>query len=82
MRLSDQLRTLDAESLRVAKENAARGRRFSTISVLRVPWGFAKRYIFKAGFLDGVDGFVAAELGAMEDLLQDARLLELEEKQD
>jgi len=74
--LTDYLRQLDTQTAFVAKARAAKGQCFGVGSMLRVPWGFTKRYIFKGGFLGGAEGFVSAALGAMEDLLQDARLLE------
>ena len=76
--LSEYLQKLDRYTTLAAAERHRRGRRFSPLSALRWPWGFFRRYVLKAGALDGYAGFLAAALGGLYDLLKDAKLRELE----
>ena len=50
------------------------------LSALRLPWGFFRRYVLQAGFLDGYAGFLLASLGGLYDLLKVAKLRELQQQ--
>lgn len=76
--LSEYLQKLDRYTTLAAEDRHRRGRKFSPWSALRWPWGFFRRYVLKAGALDGYAGFLAAALGGLYDLLKDAKLRELE----
>jgi len=48
--------------------------------IVRPPVRFFKSYIFKAGFLDGRQGFILAGLGAFYVFIKHLKLWELEQK--
>jgi len=77
--LSDHLRQIDFFTTIAAREKRARGERSSLLRMaLRPTWKFFRMYLFKAGFLDGVQGFVVAALGCHYVFLKYAKLRELE----
>jgi glycosyltransferase involved in cell wall biosynthesis len=76
--LGRYLRKLDLYTDLAARDLAARGARFRLRDlVLRPPATFVKRYLLKAGFRDGVPGFLLAALSATHVLVKYARLWEL-----
>jgi len=76
--LSEWLCKLDLYAGLGAQERTRRGRRFYSLSGLRAPWGFFRRYVLRLGFLDGYPGYLAAALGATYDMLKLAKQRELE----
>lgn len=62
----------------VARARRGEGARFSAASALRLPWGFASRYLFRLGFLDGYAGFAYASLSAFYDFVKYAKLHDIE----
>ena len=79
--VSAHLRQIDFFTTISAKEKHARGVRFGLWQVaLRPPGKFLRMYILKAGFLDGVAGFLIAVLGSYYVFLKYAKLRELERK--
>jgi glycosyltransferase involved in cell wall biosynthesis len=78
--LSEYLSKLDRYTTLAAAQRQGAGRRFSTWSALRLPWGFGRRYLLQLGILDGYAGFLAAALGGVYELLREAKLQELEER--
>ena len=76
--IADQLRTIDRFTTVAARELHARGRGGALPGMLlHPPAKFAKMYLLKAGFLDGVPGFVVAVLGGYYVFLKYAKLWEL-----
>jgi hypothetical protein len=62
-----------------AEELHHRGRRFHWWDLfVRPPWFFFRMYVLKAGFLDGVHGFILALLSATYVLMKYAKLWELQ----
>ncbi len=77
--LDDYLEKQNRYTSAVAREKRARGQRFSPLSAAaRLPWGFGRRYLLQAGFLDGWPGFAYAALSAYYDFLKVAKLRDLE----
>jgi glycosyltransferase involved in cell wall biosynthesis len=77
--LSEYLRKVDRYSTLQAEERWVRGVRFSPwIAALRLPFGFAWRYLVQLGFLDGYAGFLHAVLATYGDFIKLAKLRELE----
>jgi glycosyltransferase involved in cell wall biosynthesis len=77
--LSDHLRQIDFFTDIAAREKRARGVRSSLPALVLRPFGkFLRMYLLKAGFLDGVAGFVVAITGAYYVFLKYAKLRELE----
>lgn len=61
-----------------AEELYERGERFSIIQLLvRPPWVFLKMYVVRAGFLDGLAGFVLCALSSLYVFTKYAKLWEL-----
>lgn len=76
--IADHLRTIDRFTTVAARELDARGRGGALSGMLlRPPARFAKMYLLKAGFLDGVPGFVVSVLGGYYVFLKYAKLWEL-----
>ncbi len=76
--LSDHLRTIDSFTTIAAREKHARGRRASVVDLtLRPLWKFLRMYVLKAGFRDGLPGFVVAVTGSFYVFLKYAKLREL-----
>jgi hypothetical protein len=76
--ISDHLRTIDRFTSVAAGELHARGRgRALAGMLLNAPAKFLKMYVLKAGFLDGVPGFIVAALGSYYVFLRYAKLWEL-----
>ncbi len=65
----------------LARERHLAGRRFSTLSALRWPLGFLKRYVLQLGFLDGYAGYLHASLSGLYDFMKYAKLDDLEREQ-
>ena len=66
-----------------AEKSFARGKRANFFNILFAPLGmFFKRYVFNAGFLDGVHGFVLSLLAAVSTSLKYIKLWELQETED
>jgi len=76
--ISDHLRTIDRFTSVAAGELHARGRGVALAGMLlNAPAKFLKMYVLKAGFLDGVPGFIVAALGSYYVFLRYAKLWEL-----
>jgi len=77
--ISDHLRQIDFFTDIAAKEKRARGERASFAKMaLRPAWKFLRMYILRAGFLDGLPGFIVAATGAYYVFLKYAKVRELE----
>jgi len=77
--LADQLDRIRRFSVIEAREIVAAGRRVRLFDmVLRPPARFARAFLLKAGFLDGVPGFVIAAMTAFHVFLKYARAWELQ----
>ena len=77
--IRDHLRTIDRFTSVSAGELHARGRSGAVAGMLlNAPAKFLKMYLLKAGFLDGVPGFVVAVLGSYYVFLKYAKLWELQ----
>jgi glycosyltransferase involved in cell wall biosynthesis len=76
--ISDHLLTIDRFTTEAARAMAARGARGAAVGMLvQPPLKFLKMYLLKAGFLDGLPGFVVAVLGSYYVFLKYAKLREL-----
>lgn len=76
--LADHVRTMDRYTAEAARALAARGARGGLGGMIAAPpLKFLKMYLVKAGFLDGVPGFVAAVMGSYYVFLKQAKLWEL-----
>lgn len=74
--LSDHLRTIDRYTTVAAEEKHARGEKARLVDLTLRPFGkFVRMYVVKAGWLDGVAGFVVAITGAFYVFLKYAKLL-------
>jgi glycosyltransferase involved in cell wall biosynthesis len=77
--LADQLERIRSFSAIEAREMLAAGRRVRLRDMaLRPPARFARAFLLKAGFLDGVPGFVIAAMTAFHVFLKYARAWELQ----
>jgi glycosyltransferase involved in cell wall biosynthesis len=77
--ISDHLKTVDSFTTIAAREKHAAGRRAGVVDLTLRPFGkFLRMYVLKAGFLDGVAGFVVAAIGAFYVFLKYAKLREME----
>ncbi|MEW6486596.1 MAG: glycosyltransferase family 2 protein [Thermodesulfobacteriota bacterium] len=77
--LSDHLATINSFTSVLAREHAARGRRFSWAALLlRPPLEFFKKYVLRQGFRDGAAGFLVSALSAVYVFLKFAKLWEAE----
>ncbi|WP_253696988.1 glycosyltransferase family 2 protein [Bdellovibrio bacteriovorus] len=80
--ISDQVLTNDRYSTLGAKELAAAGKKFSYLKMIFKPWGkFVETYFVKAGFLDGLPGFIIAVGASYSLFLKFAKLWEMERAQ-
>jgi glycosyltransferase involved in cell wall biosynthesis len=69
--LSEHLRTLDRYTTLAAEELVARHIRVPLWSLLLDPaWTFARAYFLKAGFLDGLEGLIIAQMAAFYTFLK------------
>ena len=76
--IKDHLRTIDRFTSVSAGELHARGRGGALAGMLlNAPAKFLKMYVLKAGFLDGLPGFIVAVLGSYYVFLKYAKLWEL-----
>lgn len=76
--LSDQVVTNDRYSSLQARERFARGERFSLPKLVFKPWvKFVETYFLKAGFRDGLPGFLISVSAAYSVFLRHAKLWEL-----
>jgi len=76
--LSDQIQTINKFSSIVAFTRQAHGRPFRTLKLVFKPVSkFLEMYLFKAGFLDGMPGFIVAVASAFSTFLKWAKLYEL-----
>lgn len=76
--IADHLRTIDRFTTIGARELHARGRGGASWRMfVHPPLRFLKMYLLKAGFLDGLPGFVVAVLGGYYVFLKYAKLWEL-----
>ncbi len=63
--LSEHLRTMDRYTTLAAQEIVARERKVTrALILLDPPWTFLRTYVFKLGFLDGVEGLAVAYMAA------------------
>lgn len=77
--LSDQVITNDRYSTLGARQLQESGARFSYLKLFFKPFGkFVETYVFKAGFLDGLPGFVISVGAAYSLFLKYAKLWELQ----
>ncbi|MFH0944035.1 MAG: glycosyltransferase family 2 protein [Planctomycetota bacterium] len=75
--LSHHLRKIDSYTSIIAERRVAAGERCSLFRlVTRPPLRFLKMYLLKAGFLDGVRGFIVAWMGAVYVFMKYAKLWE------
>lgn len=75
--IADHLRSMDRFTSVAAGEYHARGRGGAVaMMILGPPAKFAKMYLLKAGFLDGLPGFVVAVMGSYYVFLKYAKLWE------
>lgn len=80
--LADQVQTNNRYSGLGAQSLAASGRRFSLFHLLtKPPTKFIETYFFKAGFLDGLPGFLISVSAAYSVFLKWAKLWEIERVQ-
>ena len=76
--IADHLRTIDRFTSVAARELLDRRQGGAVLKmILNPPAKFAKMYLLKAGFLDGLPGFVVAALGSYYVFLKYAKLWEL-----
>jgi len=76
--IADHLLTIDRFTTAAARAMAARGARGAAVGMLvQPPLKFLKMYLLKAGFLDGLPGFIVAVLGSYYVFLKYAKLWEL-----
>jgi len=79
--ISDQLRQIESFSTARAKLLKRRGRRFNIFQLtFRPVWKFFNTYILRAGFLDGLPGFIISALSAYHVFATWAKLWQLESK--
>jgi len=77
------LRTVQRYTTLAAREQLRRGRSFSIFRLLGSPLVlFAKQYVWKRGFLDGMPGLVACVLSGVHEFVKYAKLYELEKRPD
>jgi len=77
--IQDHLRTIDRFTSVAAGKQHERGRGGALAGMLfNAPAKFAKMYFLKAGFLDGLPGFIVAVLGSYYVFLKYAKLWELQ----
>jgi hypothetical protein len=76
--IADHLRSIDRLTTEAARAMAARGTRAAAAGMLvQPPLKFLKMYLLKAGFLDGLPGFISAVMGGYYVFLKYAKLWEL-----
>lgn len=76
--LAHHVRTINSFTDIAAREKHARGERATIFDLTVRPWArFARMYIVRRGFLDGVPGFVVAVMGAFYVFLRYAKLRSL-----
>ncbi len=76
--IADHLRTIDSFTTIAAREKLAQGRSAGVTDLALRPIGkFLRMYVAKAGFRDGVPGFVVSVTGAYYVFLKYAKLWEL-----
>lgn len=76
--LSDHIMTIQRYSELWAEREAKAGRKSSIFDIILRPCArFIKLYILRAGFLDGVPGFIASVMGTWYTFLRYARLYEI-----
>lgn len=77
---SEYLRKLECYSTLAALDCRDRGRRATPWALVSGPLGvFARAYLLRRGFLDGVPGFAVAAMGAVSTFSKYAKLRELEQ---
>jgi len=78
-----QIRTIDRYSEAYAQDLYSSGRRFHLINMLMRPiYRFFRDYLFKRGFLDGIPGIIIVASTMYYVFMKQARLWELERKND
>jgi glycosyltransferase involved in cell wall biosynthesis len=79
--VSEHLSAINKYTTLEAMDSFKKGRRASGYSILIKPgYFFIKKYFFKAGFLDGFQGFLYQFLSAFYVFMHEIKLLELEKK--
>lgn len=77
------LRRLDRYTAQAAGQMFAEGRRTGALAAWgHGAWAFANRYLLRAGFLDGWEGYLAARLEGLYTFAKYARLRELWQKEE
>jgi glycosyltransferase involved in cell wall biosynthesis len=72
--LSEHLKTMDTYTTLAAQQFVARGERVGYFHLLAHPiWTFWKTYLWKRGFLDGIEGLTIAYMAALYDFLKYAK---------
>jgi glycosyltransferase involved in cell wall biosynthesis len=72
--LSEHLRTMDRYTTLAAEELVAQKRRIGLSHLIFDPaWTFCRTYVFRAGFLDGVEGLTIAYMAALYTFLKYAK---------
>ncbi len=72
--LSQHLRTMDRYTTLAAEEIVARGKSVTFSQLLfEPPWVFLRTYVFKLGFLDGVEGMAVAYMAALYNFVKYAK---------
>lgn len=75
-------RKLNKYTSLAAEQLHSNGRRFSLLRTLFcLPWEFARRYILKLGFLDGMRGFVWAMFSSFYVFVKNMKLWAIEQKE-
>lgn len=77
--LEEYLDKFNTYTALAARKMQAEGKRFSALKLLSVPLEFAKRYILRLGFLDGVPGLAWAACSAMYVFVKYIKLWQLEQ---
>lgn len=76
--VGEYLRRMERYSAEAARQMHASGKRASGFTAWsHAAWSFLSRYLFRLGFLDGFEGYLAARLESLYTLSKYARLREL-----
>jgi glycosyltransferase involved in cell wall biosynthesis len=72
--LSEHLKSMDRYTTLAAEEIVAQGRKVNIEDLLLSPlWTFVRTFVFRAGFLDGVEGLTIAFMAAFYNFLKFAK---------
>ncbi len=79
--LSEHLMTVDRYTDVIAARNLAKGRRFASWHLLRIPWELFVRLVVRLGMLDGRAGVIHAAMASYYGFLKYAKLWQPEDRQ-